>query len=491
MTDKDDQQTAVATDQSPKVYDSKGSLTVDKQRLSYQASAGWQALFKAEKKSAEMFHTYYRLGDKNAQARPLTFVFNGGPGAASAYLHVGAVGPVRVEANKDGTLPPAPAKLVQNKESWLPFTDLVFIDPIGTGLSRTIKDNGKDGGEKSDDETYYWDVAKDLESLCEFISSFLSKHGRWRSPIYIAGESYGGYRSARLARMLQEKGVGLSGAILISPVLEWDHFLASRFNTQSVAVRLPTYAAAARHHGKSERTAPRESLSAFLNRAETYALGEYLTSFTMGTRLSAAERKKQVAMLSEWIGLSPEVLKRHDGRPSIMTFSRELLRDQGKILGLYDASYAIDDPLPAADTFAGADPTLAGLDRLYVAGTNAHLRENLGVDVEQQYKLLSMDVNRKWQWANKEAGDLTPPGAAEDLAVGLSMNPDMKLMVVHGLYDLVTPYMDSKYFVEQLAQSSPMAAAIDFKTYEGGHMFYMWEKSRVAFTKDVQALFGA
>jgi len=491
MTDKDDQKHTATPDEAPKSYDSKGFLTIGKQRFAYQATAGWQALFKADKKSAEMFHTYYRLGDKNAAARPLTFVFNGGPGAASAYLHVGAVGPVRVETNKDGTLPPAPAQLVSNKESWLPFTDLVFIDPIGTGLSRTI--NGKGEGEKpsADDETYYWDVAKDLESLCEFISAFLSKHGRWRSPIYIAGESYGGYRSARLARMLQEKGVGLSGAILISPVLEWDHLFASRFSTQAAAIRLPTYAAAARFHGRSERSVARESLTTFLKRAETFALGDFLTSFAMGTRLPAAERKKQLATLSEWTGLTPEVLDRHDGRPSIMTFVRELLRDEEKVLGLYDASYAVDDPLPASDTFAGVDPTLGGLDRLYVAGTNAHLRENLGVDVEQQYKLLSMDVNRKWQWANKDGGDPVPAGASEDVAVGLGMNPAMKVMVVHGLYDLVTPYLDSKYFVEQLAQSSPTAEAIDFKAYEGGHMFYMWEKSRQAFTKDVRSLYGS
>lgn len=489
MTDKDDQMPA----EMPKSYDSKGALTIGKQRFAYQATAGWQTLFKADKKSAEMFHTYYRLGDKAAAGRPLTFVFNGGPGAASAYLHVGAVGPVRVETNKDGTLPPAPVKLVPNKESWLPFTDLVFIDPIGTGLSRTIKGNGKGEDEKQspDDETYYWDVAKDLDSLCEFISAFLSKHGRWRSPIYIAGESYGGYRGARLARLLQEKGVGLSGAILISPVLEWDHLFASRFNTQAAAIRLPTYAAAARHHGRSERAVAREALSTFLKRAETYALGDYLTSFAMGARLSAADRKKQVATLSEWIGLTPDVLERHDGRPSIMTFVRELLRDEGKVLGLYDASYAVDDPLPASDSYAGVDPTLGGLDRLYVAGANAHLRENLGVDVEQQYKLLSMDVNRKWQWKNLAGGDPTPPGASEDVAVGLGMNPALKVLVVHGLYDLVTPYLDSKYFVEQLAQSSPTAEAVGFKTYEGGHMFYMWEKSRQAFAEDVRSLYGS
>ncbi len=491
MTDTDTKQPAANPAEPLKTYDSKGSLTVGKQRLAYQATATWLPLFVEERKKAELFHTYYRTGAKTAGERPLTFVFNGGPGAASAYLHVGAVGPVRVECNKDGTLPPAPARLVENKESWLPFTDLVFIDPIGTGLSRTVPDDKDDKKPSAGDDTYYWDVAKDLESLCEFISSFLSKHGRWRSPIYIAGESYGGYRSARLVRMLQEKGVGLSGATLISPVLEWDNLFASRFNTLAAAIRLPSYAAAARFHGRSKQAVARESLATFLKRAETYALNDYLPAFTLGSRLAAADRKKAIADLADWTGLSPDVLERHDGRPAHLTFCRELLRDQEQVLGLYDASYATDDPLPASDSFSGVDPTLGGLDRLYVAGTNAHLRENLGVDSERQYKLLSMDVNRKWQWTNKTSGDPVPPGASDDMAVGLSMNPGMKLMIVHGLYDLITPYFDSKSFAEQLAQSSPMAGDIEFKAYEGGHMFYMWEKSRKAFTEDIRQLYEA
>ncbi len=489
MPSEKDAKTDAMKNDVPKKYESKGTLTIGKTRTAYQTTAAWLPLFQADKKKAEIFHTYYRTSSRNAANRPLTFVFNGGPGAASAFLHVGAVGPVRACTNKDGTLPASPVQLEDNQESWLPFTDLVFVDPVGTGLSRTVKEDGDDKKSTEAEDTFYWDVENDLTALCDFISSFLSKHGRWRSPIHLAGESYGGYRTARLVRMLQEKeGVGLCSAILISPALEWDALFASRFNTLASATRLPSYAAAARFHGKSKQSGKKESLSVFLKRAEDYALSSYLPTFSSGARVKASDRRAALRELSDWTGLSVDALGKHDGRPSFVTFCRELLRDKSKALGWYDASYATDDPFPTSDTYRGVDPTLGGLDRVYIAGANAHLRENLGVDSESKYELLSMDVNRKWQWANKTTGEAIPAGATEDLAVGLTMNPDMKLIVVHGVYDLITPYFESKYLIEQLTQGSPMAKDVDFKVYEGGHMFYMWEKSRKAFTADIKKI---
>ena len=488
MNDKEKPKTEHKADAPPKSWESQGTLAVGKKKIAYKTTAGWLRLYEGDKKKAEIFHTYYRSGRGDAAKRPLTFVFNGGPGAASAFLHVGALGPVRVASNPDGTLPAAPVTLVENRESWLPFTDLVFVDPVGTGLSRMLKEENAEKKDEKED-TFYWDVENDLASLCDFISNFLSKHGRWRSPVYLAGESYGGYRTARLVRMLQEKqGVGLSGAFLISPALEWDLLFAGRFNTLAAATRLPSMAAAARFHGKSKRAGRKEQLDAFLKRAEAYALADYLPAFSQGPRQKAADRKSAIEELSAWIGLSPEVLAAHDGRASFMTFCRELLREKRQVLGWYDASYAADDPLPAAESFQGVDPTLGGIMRLYVAGANAHLRENLGVDDERQYELLSMDTNRKWQWANKTTGDPMPAGSVEDLAVGLAMNPAMKLTVVHGVYDLITPYFESKYLVEQLGQGSPMANGIGFEVYQGGHMFYMWEPSRKAFTADARKL---
>jgi len=473
-----------------KRYESRGKLKLSGKEFNYEATAAWLSLKDGDNRKADVFHTYYRQPRRAGGKRPLTFVFNGGPGAASAYLHVGTVGPKRVECGAEGSLPAAPARLVDNQESWLSFTDLVFVDPVGTGLSKTVpQESAGESKEKTTPDTFYWDANKDLDALCEFIAAFLSREGRWASPIFIAGESYGGYRCARLVRMLQEKaGIGLSGAILISPAMEWDSLFASRFNSLAAAIRLPSYAAAARRHGRCGTSRRGESLAAFLLRAEQFALGEYLPVVAAASG-DAPPDKKFLDSLAQWIGLDPERLNDHSGMPAIDTFVRTLLQDEGKVLGLYDAGTMTEDPFPGSDTFRGVDPTLGGLNRLYTTATNQHLRDNLGVDSECHYELLNYDVNSRWQWRDEKTGSPIPVGATEDLAVGLGMNPQMKLSIVHGVYDLVTPYFESKYLVNQLRRGSKLANAILLQNYEGGHMFYMWQKSRRAFVRDMAKMY--
>ncbi len=469
-------------------YDSRGTLRAGGKTLNYRATAAWLTLFDGDRRKATVFHTYYRLAQRGGR-RPITFVFNGGPGAASAYLHVGAVGPRRVACGREGGLLPAPAKLVDNAESWLPFTDLVFVDPVGTGLSRTLpgnEDKDAKSGKEQPEDTFYWDVDKDLSSLCEFIGQFLSREGRWSAPIHVAGESYGGYRVARLVRTLQEKsGIGLSGAVLISPVLEWDAIFSSRFNALAAVMRLPSYAASARRHGRCAAARGGETLEAFLARAEEFALTEYLPAVAAPGALDG----KFLDRLVSWTGLDRDRLRRQSGMPGIEQFVRDLLRDEGKVLGRYDAGVWIDDPFPFTDSYRGVDVTLDGLNRVYTVAANQHLRDRLGVDSERRYELLSYDVNRKWQWRDAHSGSPVPPGAAEDLAVGLSMSPEMRLAVVHGAYDLITPYFDSKYLLQQLRRGSPLSESVAMHVYEGGHMFYMWERSRRQFTRDVRALY--
>ncbi|HEY9121089.1 MAG TPA: hypothetical protein VIN33_15140, partial [Marinobacter sp.] len=179
----------------------------------------------------------------------------------------------------------------------------------------------------------------------------------------------------------------------------------------------------------------------------------------------------------------------YDGMPPIDTFVRSLLQDQGKVLGLYDAGTMTDDPFPGSDSFRGVDPTLGGINRLYTTATNQHLRDNLGVDSECHYELLNYDANSRWQWRDEKTGSPIPVGATEDLAVGLGMNPDMRLSIVHGVYDLVTPYFESKYLVNQLRRGSKLANSILLQNYEGGHMFYMWQKSRREFARDTAKMY--
>ncbi|TNE41914.1 MAG: peptidase S10 [Alphaproteobacteria bacterium] len=481
------------SDTGPKIFTSKGSVTMGRSKVGYEAKAGWLPLRDKERVRADIFHTYYRSTEKHSGPRPITFVFNGGPGASSAFLHVGAIGPMRVDVNPDGTVPASPAKLVNNSECWLEFTDLVFVDPVGTGLSRTRPAEKKDGEAQPDtkDDPFYWNVQSDIDFLCDFITTFLTREKLWTAPIYLAGESYGGYRVGRLVRQLQEKaGVGISGAVLISPALEWDTLFAGDYNAFALTHLIPSMAAAARHHGRCDAAKQGEDLDAFLERAEMFAFGTALPGLSLGKLQPNDGHVKLLRALSDWLGLSKEVIELHQGKINFLTFTRELFRDERKVLGWYDAAILADDPFPASGDFKGVDMTLGGQDRIYTVGANTHIRENLGVESDLKYELLSHDVHQKWQWHDPKAGEPVPPGATDDLAVGISINKEMKVTIVHGIYDLVTPYFTSKYLALQLAASYPEAGKIELKNYEGGHMFYMWEASRKAFTKDMKAFYA-
>lgn len=471
---------------TPKMFTSSGSVTAGGKTHSYKAKAGWLTLFDGDEERAQIFHTYYQVASRTKRQRPLTFVFNGGPGAASAYLHVGAVGPVRVKTNADGSLPPSPAELVNNEESWLAFTDLVFIDPVGTGLSHARKPGAdgeaKEGGKpKEDPGKEFWDVTKDLESLCDFMDAFLSREGRWGAPIYLAGESYGGYRVARLARMLQANaGIGLSGAFLISPAIEWDHLFAGGYNTLVPALLMPSLALSAHFHGLAGKG---KSLAAFRKDAESFATGDYLSHLTSG------QGRRIARLAAEMTGLPVKDVEACGSHLDLNMFIRTLLKKDNLVLGRYDGAMTTTDPFPSSANFEGVDPTLDGMSRLFTTAANMHLRENLGVESGNKYELLSYKVNGAWEWSDKSNGWSQPKGGMADVAAALSMNPDCKIVISHGYYDLITPYYVSEYLANQIrAQGSP-TGSLTLKHYQGGHMFYTWEKSRKAFFKDVEAVY--
>ena len=280
--------------------------------LDYTATAKWLVLRKKEKPSAEIFAVSYVAGAATRR-RPVAFVFNGGPGASSAFLHMGAVGPQRVAFPADGTLPELPPKLVQNESSWLAFTDLVFVDPVGTGFSRIIEPDKQGGGEKKPeqqgegekpDPNEYFGQNRDLESMCEFMSRWLSENDRWGSPVFIAGESYGGYRVGRLVRMLQEQtGIGLNGAILISPALELTALAPSDYSVTTWVDLLPTMAGGAAFHGRSRAFPAGTPLDEVRAGAEEFASGEYATFLIRGAYLGASERERTLERLADFLGL--------------------------------------------------------------------------------------------------------------------------------------------------------------------------------------------
>jgi len=424
-------------------------------------------------------------------------VFNGGPGASSAYLHLGAIGPQRVAFPADGSLPEMPPRLEQNEASWLAFTDLVFVDPVGTGFSRVIepkkKEKNAEGGTADDkaetvDPKEYFGQKRDLESLSEFMGRWLSANGRWASPIFVAGESYGGYRVGRLVRMLQEAtGIGLNGAILISPALEIGTLNPTDYDVLGWVDTLPTMALAAVHHGRS-RAFPRDAAPETVRaEAEAFATTELAPFLVRGAAMDAGERERVLTRLADLVGLPADFVTRAEGRISISTFARELLRDERKVLGLYDSTVTSIDPFPDRETFAGPDPTLAGISPAYTMAVNRLLRAEIGVETEREYTLLSYEVNEAWKDDASKHAFLPLVGATDDFRYGMALNPHMRAFITHGRYDLVTPYYATDRLRNLMRLDPQMADRLTVRHFGGGHMFYAWEASRRSFGDAIAA----
>jgi carboxypeptidase C (cathepsin A) len=470
--------------------------------LEYTATAKWLVLRKKEKPSAEMFSVSYVARDGDG-SRPVAFVFNGGPGASSAYLHMGAVGPQRVAFPATGTLPALPPQLVQNEASWLAFADLVFVDPVGTGFSRIIEPDPKDKQEKPEggkrkpgedekpDPDEYFGAKRDLESLCEFMARWLSENGRWGSPVFIAGESYGGYRVGRLVRMLQEDtGIGLNGAILISPALELSDFADSDYGVTKWIDLLPTMAAGAAFHGRSRAFPAGTPLDDVLVGAEEFASGDYATFLTRGASLGVPERERALSRLADLVGLPVELVTRAEGRVSPIVFARELLRDERKVVGFYDVTITATDPFPDRPDYDAPDPTLAGISPAYTAAINRQLRSEIGVRTDREYRLLSYEVNEAWKEDTKRHFFSLPEGATDSFRYGMALNPHMRAFLTHGRYDMATPFYASDRLRNLMRFDPDTAGRLTVRHFEGGHMFYAWEESRHAFTAAIAEFFA-
>jgi carboxypeptidase C (cathepsin A) len=479
------------------------TLTTAQGTVPYLADAQWQVLYDHDHPVAELFYVAYTVA-ADAPNRPLTFVVNGGPGAASAYLHMGALGPKRVCFQTDGGLPKPPVRVEDNLETWLPFTDLVFIDPIGTGFSRALP-KPKDGETKDaprseppeaaaaapaaaqEQAKTFWSLDRDLKALGDFIQRYLSAQHRWLSPIFIAGESYGGFRVAKLARSLQQDfGVGLNGVVIISPVLEFDLLYGTDYSLANWAVAIPSMAAAAVHHG---RVPTEDSPEAHAAKAETFARQTLIPSLALGNLAPEADRQWVYDDLAALIGLPVEVVQRHRGRVDIGTFARELLKDQTRLLGLYDASVTAIDPFPNRPLNDGTDPTLEGLDRLFTGAINHHLRRTLGIATPLTYHLLNYEVFKAWTFLTDQPEKQGFVGAMDDLRVAMALNPHMQVAISHGIYDLVTPYFSSNLLIDLMALSPELRPNLTLRHFKGGHMFYTWEDSRQQWQRSMQAFY--
>ena len=366
---------------------------------------------------------------------------------------------------------------------------------MGTGFSRVVERDRADPpteADKGDDPKAFFGIKRDLESLGEFMSRWLSNQGRWSSPVFIAGESYGGFRAGKLARLLPEGfGIGLSGAVLISPALEWAPLNPSDYDVLPWIDKLPTMAAAALFHGRSRAFSEGTDLDEVFAVAEEFATSDYVAFLTRGAGMEPDERERILLRLADLLGLPADLVVVAEGRIPMTVFVRELLRSERTVVGLYDTTITARDPFPDRQAFAGPDPTLAGIEAAYTAAINQQLREHIGIETDRQYHLLSMEVFQGWKIDVERHAFEHHVGATDDLRYGMALNPDLRVYITHGRYDLVTPYYSTERMRNLMRLDDDVASRLTVEHWGGGHMFYAWEASRIAFTAAVGRFYAA
>jgi carboxypeptidase C (cathepsin A) len=438
-------------------------------KLDYTATAGTLSLFdQSGERSAAVFYTAYVAKTAASADRPVTFVFNGGPGAASAFLNLGLVGP-RIAEFGQGGHDGSSVRLIDNPDTWLAFTDLVLIDPVGTGWSRPAK---RDGGEP------FWGVDADAESMAKVIALYVAKNSRVSSPKFILGESYGGFRAAKVARALpRQQGISLNGILMVSPMLDGAFQFGGTRLALGAALQLPSLAAA-----ELERKGAFSQQA--LAEAEHFALTDYLTGLA-GPPLQGEAAQKFYARVAALTGLPQEVVARHRGFIGD-SYVKALHRGEQKIVSRYDATFASDDPNPETGVARGPDPILDGLVRSYGGAFVAYARDELGFKTEMTYNLLASDISGKWKWGRGRG----QPSVGEDLRVLLALTPSFRLMIANGYSDMVTPFAVSRYVLDHLPTANGEGRTA-LKLYRGGHMFYLDPDSRKAFSADARTLYAS
>ncbi|AGK58314.1 carboxypeptidase C (cathepsin A) [Hyphomicrobium denitrificans 1NES1] len=442
-------------------------------QINYTATAGSVTLTDAQGgKTAEIFYVSYILSGTPPTKRPITFVFNGGPGASSAYLHMAAIGPRVLDFGNGRSAITPDGKAISNPDSWLSFTDLVFVDPVGTGYSRA-KNSVKDVGKA------FWGVNEDLDALGKSVWLILAKHDRIGSPVYLAGESYGGFRTAKLIKHLPaDQGIAVTGATLISPVLKFSLLDDDDFNPLTWAFRLPSYAAVALE--SRDKLSPEA-----LQSVEQFALGEYLTTLA-ATPPDTSKNSSIYAAVAKTIGLPESLVARWNGRVPVSVFTKEIHHETGDVASPYDGSVDGADPYPSAPKTRDTDPIFENIIAPLTTSFVAYLRDELKFKTERPYALLNREVSRKWNWERDDPSEAV--GADDDLREGLALNPNLKIAVVHGMTDLVTPYMTSRYVITRLPiQLTQGRLSLDL--LPGGHMMYLRPDSRAALARSAQSIY--
>jgi carboxypeptidase C (cathepsin A) len=437
-------------------------ITVDGRSLKYTAAAGRLPIKRGDGKiEAEMFFVAYALDGQSAGTRPLTFAFNGGPGSASIWLHMGALGPKRVVMNPEGFLPPAPYRISDNSYTLLDKSDLVLVDAIGTGFSRAGS---------AEQSKKFWGVKGDIEVFSEFIRLYLSRYERWGSPLYLFGESYGTTRAAGIAGYLAEQGISFNGITLLSTALSFQTLQDNKSNDLPYILLVPTFTSIAGYHHKLP-----QDLSADMTKArqesEQFASGEYAAALSKGDALPSDERQKVIGDMARYTGLSKEVIDQANLRIDVPKFTHYLLIDQKLRVGRLDGRFTGPDPDGLLDT-PFYDPTEAGIESPFTSVFNNYVRSELGYKTDMPYYTFAprSDADDWWNWGSGIQGF---PDTATALRKAIVMNPYLKVLVMEGYYDLATPYFAANYTMDHLDLGGKYRQNISFATYLSGHMVYL------------------
>ena len=482
----------------PREVATEGSVTVGGKAIAYKAIAGTIILTGSNEKkddpTASIFYVYYAKSGNDLGKRPVTFLYNGGPGSSTVWLHMGAFGPKRVTTDSDVHLPAAPYNLVNNDFSLLDASDLVFIDAPGAGFSRLLaveKDKDKEAAKLKERAKEFYGVDQDAHAFAQFIGKFLSKYGRWNSPKYLFGESYGTTRSAVLAAVLEtEQSIDVNGVILLSQILTFSNDIdAPQFNPgvdQAYALALPTYAASAWYHKKIPN-APKE-LKPFLAEVEQFATSDYLVALAAGNTLDAARKHAIAEKLHNYTGLPTTYIEKANLRVYGGEFEKTLQDDADLTTGRLDARFSGPnmDPL---DKEAQYDPQSAAISSAYVSAFNDYTRRTLKWGDEQEFHLFGNVQPWDWKHAPPGGNSFFPisTNVIPDLAVAMKYNPQLHVLLTGGYYDIATPYFAAVFEMRHLPIPEKLQSNIEYAFYESGHMVYAHPESLKKIHDDVAA----
>ncbi len=462
------------------LVETQHSITIHGQEIKYTVTTGTIVLkeetperekdYEGEKPKAQFFFVAYTRNDVDDKSkRPLTFSFNGGPGSSSVWLHLGLLGPRRVEMTFEGDMPQPPFKLVDNEFSLLDQTDLVFIDPVSTGYSRPV------AGEKS---KQFHGFKKDIETVGDFIRLYTTRYKRWLSPKFLIGESYGTTRAAGLSGYLQERhGMYLNGIMLVSTVLDFGSIDFTPGNELPYILFLPTYTATAWYHRKLRLRRPLEKL---LTEVEKFAMTDYALALMQGSALPRRERARIAVRLARYTGLSAQFIERANLRVSEFRFFKELLRDAGKTTGRLDSRFTGIDKDNAGEVFE-YDPSFTNIIGPYTAAFYDYVRSELNFEADLPYEIINGKV---WPWSYEEQQN-QHVYVAESLRKAMTINPYLKVFVANGYYDLATPYFATEYVFNHLGLHESLQKNIRMSYYEAGHMMYIHMPALESMKKDL------